>query len=67
MLILSRRVGETIMIGPDIAVTVMQIIRQQVRIGIEAPNDVAIDREEIRERKDRGEPAPIKHVLGNHL
>lgn len=67
MLILTRRVGETIMIGPDVAVTVMQIKQHAVRIGIEAPADVSVDREEIRERKDRGEPAPIKHSLGGNL
>ena len=47
MLILTRRSGETILIGDDIEVTVMRIAGNQVRIGIEAPKDVAIVREEL--------------------
>lgn len=54
MLILSRRIGETLLIGDDIKVVVMDINGAQVRIGIEAPADMAIDREEIRERKIAG-------------
>ena len=50
MLILTRKVGETICIGDDIRMTVMQVNGQQVRIGIDAPRDVAVDREEIRAR-----------------
>ena len=47
MLILSRRVGEQTRIGDDITITVLQVKGQQVRIGIEAPKDVAVHREEI--------------------
>ncbi len=47
MLILTRRVGETLMIGDDIKVTVLSLSGNQVRIGIEAPKDVAVHREEI--------------------
>ena len=50
MLILTRRVGETVMIGEDIAVTVLGIKGNQVRIGIKAPRDVAVHREEIWQR-----------------
>jgi carbon storage regulator len=51
MLILTRRAGETIRIGPDIEVCVMAVHVSQVRIGIKAPRDVAVDREEIAIRK----------------
>jgi carbon storage regulator len=47
MLILSRRSGESIIIKDDIKVTILQIRNQQVRIGIEAPNNIKIYREEI--------------------
>ena len=52
MLILTRHIEQTIMIGPDITVTVLGVKGSQVRLGIEAPRDMAVDREEIRERKD---------------
>jgi carbon storage regulator len=47
MLILTRRVGETIMIGQEITVTVLGVKGNQVRLGIGAPKDVAVHREEI--------------------
>jgi carbon storage regulator len=53
MLILTRRPGETLRIGDDIEVTVVAVHGSQVRIGINAPRDVAVDREEIAERKRR--------------
>ena len=56
MLILTRRVGETVMIGDDVAVTVLGVKGNQVRIGVNAPKDVAVHREEIYERiKKEGE------------
>ncbi len=53
MLILTRNEGESIFIGEDIKITVMRISKGQVRIGIEAPKAIEVDREEIRERKNR--------------
>lgn len=50
MLILARRVGETIMIGEDVTVTVLGVKGNQVRVGVNAPRDVAVHREEIFER-----------------
>jgi carbon storage regulator len=53
MLILTRRVGETLMIGDDVTVTVLGVKGNQVRIGVNAPKDVAVHREEIYERIKR--------------
>jgi len=50
MLILTRRVGETLVIGDDVSITVLGVKGNQVRIGIKAPKDVSVHREEIYER-----------------
>ena len=50
MLILTRKVGEALMIGEEVTVTVMEVKGNQVRIGIKAPRDVEVHREEIYER-----------------
>lgn len=57
MLILTRRVGETFIIGDDIRITVCSVRNGQVRIGIEAPKDVSIHRKEVYERIQREEVA----------
>lgn len=59
MLILTRRVGEAVMIGNEVTITVLGVKGNQVRIGINAPKDVAVHREEIFERikREHDEPA----------
>lgn len=64
MLILTRRVGETLMIGDEVTVTVLGVKGNQVRIGVNAPRDVAVHREEIyerikREQAEAGGQAPV--------
>ena len=50
MLILTRRIGETLMVGDDVTITVLGVKGNQVRIGVNAPKDVAVHREEIYQR-----------------
>lgn len=50
MLILTRRVGETLVVGDDITVTVLGVKGNQVRLGVNAPKDVSVHREEIYQR-----------------
>lgn len=68
MLILTRRAGETVMIGSDVTITVLGVKGNQVRIGINAPRDVAVHREEIFERiqseKDADSPEKAGTVEG---
>ncbi len=53
MLILTRRVGETLMVGDEVTVTVLGVKGNQVRIGVNAPRDIAVHREEIYDRIKR--------------
>jgi carbon storage regulator len=67
MLILTRRVGETLMVGDDVTVTVLGVKGNQVRIGVNAPKDVAVHREEIydRIRKENESGESTKATDGN--
>jgi len=64
MLILTRRVGETLCIGNDITVTVLGINGNQVRLGTSAPKSVAVHREEIKKRIDGGKTADGQKTTG---
>ncbi|MCE2425839.1 MAG: carbon storage regulator CsrA [Pseudomonadales bacterium] len=66
MLILTRRVGETLMIGDDITVTVLGVKGNQVRVGVNAPRNVAVHREEIYERiREEEQPDQIRSQTGS--
>jgi len=58
MLILTRRVGETLMIGDEVTVTVLGVKGNQVRIGVNAPKDVSVHREEIYDRIQKEKEGP---------
>jgi carbon storage regulator len=55
MLILTRRVGESVRIGEDVTITVLRVKGTQVRLGVTAPRTVAVEREEISERIKPGD------------
>lgn len=65
MLVLSRKLGEKIVVGDNIVITVVKIDRNQIRIGIEAPQDVSVYREEIApmriEKKSRSDSVVMAH------
>jgi carbon storage regulator len=74
MLILTRRPAETIYIGEQVTVTVLGVVGNQVRFGIEAPRSITIDRAEIHERKKRaalnnptGTAAPVNGATNGHV
>lgn len=66
MLVLSRRLGETLIIGDDVKITVLGISGNQVRIGIDAPKEISIHREEvykrIQESNNGNTDTPIKQT-----
>ena len=69
MLVLSRRTGEEIVIGDRIRVTVVSVKGNQVRIGVTAPRSVAVDRQEVAERRVREEELPgpgslVRFIIG---
>lgn len=66
MLILTRRIGETLMIGDDVTITVLGIKGHQVRLGINAPKDVSVHREEIYQRIQQEKHKPDENVYDNN-
>jgi|HubBroStandDraft_4_1064222.scaffolds.fasta_scaffold158703_3 carbon storage regulator len=62
MLILTRRVTEEIRVGDDIVIAVLGISGNSVRIGVEAPKHVAVDRQEVYERKRRESPLGMSRL-----
>jgi carbon storage regulator len=64
MLILTRRLNETVMVGDTVTVTVLGVKGGQVRLGINAPKDVAVHREEVYERIQAEQQAGFKPAHG---
>lgn len=52
MLVMTRRIGEEVVIGGTVRVKVMAVLNRRVRLGIDAPQSVAVDREEVRARRN---------------
>lgn len=63
MLILTRRVGESLMVGDEVTITVLGVKGNQVRIGVNAPKDVGVHREEIYQRIQREKLSKLEAAL----
>ncbi|MDO4431138.1 MAG: carbon storage regulator CsrA [Lonepinella koalarum] len=60
MLILTRKIGESLLIGNDIEITVLSFHGNQVKIGVKAPKDIAVHREEIYRKIQQSQNEPNK-------
>jgi carbon storage regulator len=58
VLVLTRRAGESIVIGEDVVVTVLEVRGDQIRLGIDAPRDVEVHRREVFDARHEGDPRP---------
>ncbi len=67
MLILTRKRGETVLIGEDVTVTVLGVKGQQVRIGIDAPKEVEIHREEVVGRRNDNDDEGLEDQANQHV
>lgn len=67
MLVLTRRIGETIVVGDNVQVTILGLNGNQIRVGVNAPKDIPIHRQEIYERiqKEKGGTSKVKHIDKN--
>jgi carbon storage regulator len=63
MLILTRRIGESVMIGDDVSITVLAVKGNQVRVGIDAPKHLSVHREEIYERVKAAKAADLAPAI----
>jgi len=59
MLVLSRKIDESILIGEDVEVTILRIVGNKVRLGIKAPHDVSILRTELLQSEETSQPTPV--------